>query len=168
MLKKFIRPSDCAKCRLCCNFHRSSVWESPFIPEDQAERLSEEGITMEQRERGGWSFVFHFDGDEAANCPKLDVETGCSLPEGEKPFECRVWPLRMMEEDGGLLIGRYRHCPALAGGVAGQLDQFARNELLPVLLAFAGKHPESIRRRSPEYEIIWRGTFRKSANGSDS
>lgn len=155
MLKGIIEPSDCARCRLCCNFHQNSVWESPFIPEDLALRLDSEGVPVEKRLCGGWSFAFQFEGDEAANCPKLNVQTGCTMPPEDKPFECRVWPLRLMDRDGKLVIGRYRDCPALTGDRLTRLDQFATGQLLDTLLAFAAAHPESVRPCSPEYEIIW-------------
>ena len=169
MLKEIFSPSDCAVCRLCCNFHPSSVWESPFIPETQARRLEREGIPMERRETGGWSFRFHFEADEAVNCPKLDPAHGCTFPNNdEKPFECQIWPLRLMGEGGRLLLGRYRDCPALTGDRAERLDRFARGALLETLLAFVAKNPESVRRRSPEYEIIWEGDFPSAADRMDN
>ena len=162
MLKGIIDPAECACCRLCCNFHQNSVWESPFIPQVQALRLESEGVPVEMRQRGGWSFAFHFEGGEAVNCPKLDVQTGCTMPPEEKPFECSVWPLRMMERNGKLVIGRYRDCPALTGDRLKQLDRFAVGELRETLLSFVSRYPESIRPFSPEYEVIWEGSLPES------
>lgn len=159
MLKNIISASDCAQCRLCCNFHTTSVWESPFIPEEQAKSLAAAGIEMERRARGGWSFVFRFQGDEAVNCPVLDVNRGCTFDEAQKPFECRIWPLRLMEHDGRLLIGRYRNCPALTQGRAERLDLFACGELLHILLNFVKENPQSLRPLASEYEIIWEGSL---------
>ncbi len=157
MLKSIFTPSDCAKCRLCCNFTPTSVWESPFLTEEQARSFRNAGVELEFRSRGGWSFAYHFDGKGVVNCPMLDPDSGCSLSPEEKPFECSIWPLRLMERDGRLLIGRYRDCPAIQGEKRERLDTFARGELLETLLAFVRRHPDSLRPFSPVYEIIWEG-----------
>lgn len=157
MLREIFGPADCARCRLCCNFHLTSVWESPFLPEKLAMKFRNEGVRVECRKRGGWSFSFHFEGDEAVNCPMLDVNHGCTLGPEEKPFECQIWPLRLMEKDGKLVIGRYRNCPALAGTAADRLDRLTVEKLLGKLLEFVGEYPGSVREFSPEYDVIWSG-----------
>ena len=170
MLKKVFGPSDCAKCRLCCNFQRERAWDTPFLTDEQASRFAADGVDIVRRERGGASFALRFvDGShEPANCPVLDPTRGCSLSEELKPFECKVWPLRTMEKDGRLVIGRYRNCPALVGEKAAALDRLATEELLPTLLAFVAEHPESIRPFSPLYEICWEGDLPSLNNSADA
>ncbi len=170
MLKKVFGPSDCAKCRLCCNFQRESAWETPFLTDEQAARFEADGVEIVRRERGGASFALRFvDGcDDPANCPFLDPARGCSLSDDLKPFECKVWPLRTMEKDGRLVVGRYRNCPALAGEKGAALDRLATEELLPTLLAFVAENPASIRPFSPLYDVCWEGDLPASFRATTS
>lgn len=155
MLKEIFSPAVCAECKLCCNFHRESAWESPFLPEELAHRMKEQGIEVQKREQGGWSFVYHFSGSEARNCPKLNVLSGCQLSENDKPFECKIWPLRIMKKENRLTIGKYRNCPGIQGEAGRKLDQFVKEKLLNTLLDFIKKNPDAIRPFSPEYIILW-------------
>lgn len=38
------------------------------------------------------------DSEEEVPCPFLDEKKGCILPEEDKPFDCKIWPLRLMRE----------------------------------------------------------------------
>ncbi len=155
MLKDIFTPSDCARCKLCCNFHRDSAWESPFLPEELARRMRQEEIEVEKRKEGGWSFVYHFRGSEAINCPKLDTNRGCTLSPEDKPFECRIWPLRIMKKDGLLTIGKYRSCPAIEGEKGLKLNRLVQDQLIDCLLNFVRQNPEAVRPFSSEYIILW-------------
>lgn len=156
MLKEIFTPAECAKCRLCCNFHRESVWESPFLVEDLALELKDQGIPVELRSRGGWSFVYQFSDNEAVDCPLLDPDRGCRFSEKDKPFECRIWPLRIMEMNGSTVIGKYRNCPAIQGSRGEQINRLVHDRLLQILLDFIAKYPAARRPFSTEYEVIWK------------
>lgn len=158
MLKEVFTPAVCAQCRLCCSFWRADLWEAPFLPENLVERWRKEGKKIEERPNGGWGFCYEFatgDPEEIVYCPALDRERGCTLPPEEKPFECSVWPLRVMRRDGRLVIGLYRDCPGAAGGNAGKLAALARGKLLPLFLDHARRHPAAVRAFAPEYDVVW-------------
>ncbi|MBE6420385.1 MAG: hypothetical protein E7031_09680 [Akkermansiaceae bacterium] len=158
MLTDIFTPSDCAACKLCCNFHRSSAWETPCLEKELVYLLQEEGVALDQRTDGSTSFYLHFcteSDDEIANCPMLDTTSGCTLPRELRPFECRIWPLRLMRQSSRLVIGLYKNCPALKGDALQRLVDFATGELLPTLLDYAKRHPKSVREVNPAYDIIW-------------
>ena len=159
MLTQFFTPQQCAECKLCCNFRRSSAWETPALPAPLAEELRAAGVPIEQRADGSCSFRLTYlsaDPAETANCPMLDTCRGCTLPREKRPFECRIWPLRLMRTDSGhLVLGLYRGCPALSPSVRRQITAYATDDLLPTLLSHAKLHPHSVRPLDAAYDIIW-------------
>ena len=159
MLTGIFSPSKCADCKLCCNFHRSSAWETPALNEAQIFLLNELCVPLEKRPDGTTSFFLNFctdSEDEIANCPMLDPNSGCTLPREDRPFECRIWPVRVMREHSRLLIGIYRNCAALEGDAFEKLREFTLNELLPQILEYAHKNPRAVREFDTAYQIIWK------------
>lgn len=159
MLTDLFTPQDCAACKLCCNFHRSSAWETPSLEPELIYLLQEECVPLEKRADGSTSFYLHFcsdDENEVANCPMLNTSSGCILPRELRPFECRIWPIRLMRDASRLVIGIYKNCPALRGESLDRLIHFATGELLPQLQTYATKHPTSVRPVNPAYDIIWK------------
>ncbi len=158
MLTNIISSADCASCKLCCNFLRSSAWETPALDKELVFLLQEEGIPLVQRPDGSTSFYLHYCSEsenETALCPMLSPLTGCSLPRRMRPFECRIWPLRLMKQSGHLVIGLYKYCPALDEERRLALVELACTKLLPYLLEYAQKHPLSVRDVNPNYDTIW-------------
>ena len=101
MLTHLLRAQDCAACRLCCHFQRSSAWETPAIEPELVALYRELNPPPPLMERvdGSITFALRFPPDDAsaeAPCPMLDASSGCTLPREQRPFECRLWPLRLM------------------------------------------------------------------------
>lgn len=160
MLTHIFSPSTCAQCRLCCNFCQRSAWETPFLEPPLAAQLAEQKIQLTTRLNGSQSFALHFlshNPEDTCNCPLLDPAKGCSLPREQRPFECRVWPIRLMKNDRHeLCIACYKDCPALLHQDTWQkLVSYATGELLPSLLDYANRFPESVRPFDSHYSIIW-------------
>lgn len=159
MLTHIFSSAVCAHCRLCCNFRPASAWETPFLEDSLCNKLSAQGIPLRTGADGFRSFALTFhttSPEETANCPMLDPTGGCTLPRAERPFECRVWPLRLMyTADGELSIGYYSACPALSDTTTRErLTAYAAGELLPVLQDYAHRFPQSIRSYNPAYTTI--------------
>ena len=158
MLTHLFTPDQCARCKLCCNFHRSTAWETPSLEPETAAALHAAGVPLQQRDDASCTFCLTFhthDPEETANCPMLDPEKGCTLPREQRPFECRIWPLRLMKGTQGLSLGLYMGCPALTPDVRRKLTTEATGPLLPMLQAYAKKHPAAVRPEDPAYTIIW-------------
>ena len=166
MLTRIFTPESCAHCRLCCNFHRRTAWETPALEPEAVQRLRARNVPLTKHDNGADTIALPFqtnDPEEVALCPLLDTTKGCTLPRGERPFECRIWPLRLMHDaNGTLLIGCYESCPALTPPVREKLHAFATGELLPRLLDFARENPAAIRPLDPAYHIVWRAPSNKS------
>lgn len=158
MLTGIFTPTDCAACKLCCNFHRSSAWETPALTEEQIFLLQELCVPLEKRADGTTSFYLHFETesqDEVANCPMLNPCSGCMLPREQRPFECRIWPVRIMKHNNTLVVGIYEKCPALTNGGFEKLKEHTLEKLLPQILDYAQRHPRAVRDFDSAYKIIW-------------
>ncbi|MDO5470720.1 MAG: hypothetical protein Q4F38_05405 [Akkermansia sp.] len=159
MLTGIFTPSDCAKCKLCCNFHRQTAWETPALENEQIFLMQEMCIPLIKRPDGTTTFYLHFTSDkedEVANCPALDMCHGCILPREQRPFECRIWPVRVMRDKNTLVIGIYENCPALHDDVFEKLKNHTLENLLPEILAYAKRQPNAVREFDCAYRIIWR------------
>ena len=158
MLTGIFSPSKCAECKLCCNFHRNSAWETPALEADLIFHLHELCVPLVKRADGTTSFYLDFktdSPDEVANCPMLDPNSGCILPREMRPFECRIWPIRAMRKSGRMTIGIYRNCAALDNRAFAALRTAALHELLPHIMEYVRRCPQAIRDFDPAYEIIW-------------
>lgn len=158
MLTHIFSPTDCASCKLCCHFHRRSAWETPSLNSELIYLLQEECVPMHQRPDGSTTFYLHFCTDsenETADCPMLNRETGCTLPRELRPFECRIWPLRLLRKNNQLVIGLYENCPALQNGSLDELVKFATGEFLTELLEHAKRFPKCVREYHDDYRIIY-------------
>ncbi len=160
MLTHLITAEQCASCRLCCNFHRSSAWETPALTPELAERLRSRGLPLDSRPDGSITFALRFPEDApedfCANCPALDSGFGCTLPRELRPVECRLWPLRLMHTPvGNLGLGLYDACPALSPEVREQVIRESTSAMLPALRRMANEQPCIVRPFHPAYSIIW-------------
>lgn len=95
MLSSILSPLRCAACRNCCVFHDASLWEIPA----PLVAVARDGSLRP--------------GQEPWRCSALDESRGCTLAARDKPFECSLWPLRVMTRNGRTLIAAARSCPAV-------------------------------------------------------
>ena len=98
MLRKILSPETCAACRLCCGFDCTDTWEFPVLPQETVEAMHRRGVSPKLVPAGEeQTFAAPpLRGEELFFCPML-CETGCTMG-AEKPFDCKVWPVRMMRD----------------------------------------------------------------------
>ena len=149
MLKKILSGESCAKCRLCCIFDRYEVWETPVFTEEIRRRIEEArpGNRFISKD-GGYIFrVEELKADELFSCPAL-TDKGCMLGD-DKPFDCRIWPYRIMEVGGRRAITLASICGELYNRPLSQLVGFLKEGLADEIFAYADQHPEIVK---PYYE----------------
>lgn len=135
MLKSVLTGEQCAKCRICCSFVRDDVWEAP---EFTKEKLNE-GAFRDER--------------EILLCPALDNNKGCTLGE-DKPFDCKIWPLRPFIIDGRLKIGVAEVCPAFSEKTDYKLRELLENGLYDTIAEMVETDGTLLKGDSREYRII--------------
>ncbi len=152
MLREVLSPSDCARCRLCCGFDQSDLWEIPVFSAELRERLAGERPELVLLPHGKKSFVLdmRFGEDGLAYCPALS-EKGCTLGEN-KPFDCRIWPFRVLSREGKTVLALSPVCKTVAAAdekklseLAGRLASAARDEI--------GRNPDIVKPFMEGYRV---------------
>ena len=145
MLGGLLSKEDCARCRQCCAFESYSLWDTPLITpglkaeilslRPQQEFLSREGcfLLKMQREPEGDLYL----------CPMLDRSRGCILGD-KKPFDCRIFPFRVMLLGDRRVIALSPECPVAAGRPIAVIAERGR-ELEDEIFAEADRHPEFVK-----------------------
>jgi len=154
MLTPILTKKECAACRFCCSFRKASMWETPIFT---AENL--DAIRAAHPEFLGELNTFEYGGslyasydlsgkyssdnpEEEVPCPFLDPERGCTLSAEEKPFDCKIWPLRVVKpSDGRPYVSLTPTCPAVNRLDIEFVKSFVRGSLEKEILLYAEKHP---------------------------
>lgn len=149
MLKKILKSSSCADCRLCCIFDRYDIWETPVFTQKIRDKILEsKPETKFIKKDGGYIFrVEEFSAEGLFSCPAL-TEKGCILGD-EKPFDCRIWPYRIMDISGRRAITIASICEELYNRPLSQLVDFLKSGLADEIFSYADSHPEIVK---PYYE----------------
>ena len=159
MLKNILSNETCAKCRLCCIFDKYDVWETPVITKELYNRLSAERPDLKMVSKGGNDgYVFNMEdcwdeADELYRCPALDPKTGCTLGDS-KPFDCRIWPYRVMDLNGTRVISIASVCPDLYKKPLNLLVEELDNGLGDIIFAEAAKNPAIVKPYQQGYPIL--------------
>lgn len=155
MLTEILSRKSCAECRVCCVFDESDAWEMPLITPELAEKLRKEypDIKLKQAFENSSCKVTapEFDEKGLFTCPLL-TERGCALGE-DKPFDCSIWPFRVMRKGGLLLLTLSPVCESVSGLSVSKVCEFAR-KIAPKIFEEADKNPEMVKAYIEGYPIF--------------
>lgn len=158
MLSSILSKKQCAACKFCCSFRRQSLWETPLFPLEVAEKLSkpnEYGMVGEFRDGqivlGGYKTG---DPEEEVPCTFLDPRRGCILKPEDKPFDCSIWPLRIMNKEGELVIALTPTCLSVGAVPSQALVNLVKNGLGDKIFEYAKAHPYIIKEYREGFPII--------------
>ncbi|MBQ7187098.1 MAG: hypothetical protein IJR91_05645 [Ruminococcus sp.] len=115
MLGELLSKEECAGCRLCCSFHRYDLMDTPTVTADTAVKIVSRHLPEQKFLETGGSFLMKMEPEpdgETYFCPLLDHRRGCIMGDS-KPFECRIWPLRVMRREDRLVIALSPLCPVI-------------------------------------------------------
>ena len=179
MLSKILSKTSCAACKFCCSFRRQSLWETPLFLPEVAEILSREneyGVVgeftsvyckirdaCEIRDAREAQIAFRLvlennyrtdDPEEEVPCTFLDPQKGCILKGEDKPFDCSIWPLRIMNKDGKLVIALTPTCSAIGGMPSKALVELVQNGLGEKIFEYAQTHPYIVKEYKDGFPII--------------
>lgn len=165
MLSKVLDKGTCAECRFCCSFRRCSLWETPLFPEETMNNLSkgEEIAVFVKQEQDGKVFgqmdltgcYKTEDSEEEAPCAFLDSHKGCTLSDEDKPFDCKIWPLRIMKKDNGqLVIALTPTCPAINKVPTEEMERLVCEELGEKIYIYAKEHPYIIKQYKDGFPVL--------------
>ena len=166
MLKEILRKEDCASCRFCCAFRRTSLWETPIFTGENIDAIREnadlDGSALREFTSGSQTYATYDLSDkyltdspeEEAPCPYLGVR-GCLLNDEEKPWDCKIWPLRVMRKaDGEIVIALTPTCPSINKLDIETVKTFVRTKLQDDLFAYAAAHPYLIKEYKEGFFVL--------------
>lgn len=155
MLSKILSKEECAKCRICCCFDSYDIWETPYISPALASKILQEYAPKQEFIKKENHFLFKMDKEQDADlyyCPMLDNEKGCVLGD-DKPFDCRIWPLRVMALNETKVITLSPVCPTMNEKFIKVLTKTA-NELADQIFEYADENPEAVKPYLDGYPIL--------------
>lgn len=155
MLKGLLKKSTCGECRICCGFDRTDTWEMPVMTEETKAKLEKLKPDTEFISCGD-SYITkapELSGDELFYCPALDQKTGCILGD-EKPFDCKIWPYRIMNFKGSRVITVCPVCSEIYNRPLSEIEEFLENGLAEKIDEYSVKNPEIIKEYDSSYPIL--------------
>ena len=154
MLKKILSPKSCAQCRLCCGFDKTDLWEIPVVSAETADYIRSNVGGDYFLFPKGKSFVFGMDfgEDGIAWCPML-TDKGCRLGDN-KPFDCRVWPLRVMRLENMLAVVISPVCETTSQLSLAKLMEFVNGGMAKTIFDEAERNPDIVKDYIEGYPIL--------------
>lgn len=155
MLSKILSHDDCEKCQICCTFDSYDLWETPVITDSLASKILQEYAPQQKFIRKDDHFLLKMDKEPEADlyyCSLLDRDKGCILGDS-KPFDCKIWPFRIMALNGRRVITLSPVCPVLIKKPVNEILEEA-NELAPTIFEYADKNPAVVKPYLEGYPIM--------------
>lgn len=158
MLKDVLSPGDCAKCGFCCSFRRQSLHLTPLFagetvdeirrlhPEARFKTLPNGAVTIDIDDQYRTD-----DSAEEAPCPFN--KKGCILPGHLKPFDCKLWPFRLMRRGDGLALALVPTCPWIEKGDTAKFKATA-SSVAKEAMDYAKGHPEIVIEYRAVYQVV--------------
>lgn len=94
------------------------------------------------------------DPEEEVPCTFLDPECGCILKPEDKPFDCSIWPLRIMDKDGELVIALTPTCPSIGAVPSKALVNLVQDSLGDKIFEYAKAHPYIVKEYKEGFPVI--------------
>ncbi len=155
MLSKILSKDECAKCKLCCTFDSYDLWETPCITPSLASKILQEYAPEQQFVKKGEHFLLKMKKEKDVDlyyCSLLDSDKGCILGD-DKPFDCKIWPLRVMALNDTKVITLSPVCPVVTKKPIGEIMEVAR-ELSEQIFKYADENPEAVKPYLADYPIL--------------
>lgn len=154
MLRKLLSPEECAKCRICCGFTEEDKWEIPlFAGDGERNTAAAHSPVTEIPDTQSCVFKMDFHGNDLVMCPAAG-ENGCRLG-AQRPFDCRIWPFRVMRFDGRNVITLSPVCPAVMSHPLSELMGFLSEDgFADKLFSHAERFPETVKPYEAGYPIL--------------
>lgn len=157
MLSKILSKEECAVCRFCCSFRRQSAWETPLFTKEKVNELRKKYGDFEVKEYGD-SYTLELESmyktdseDEEAPCPFLDAQKGCILSDEDKPFDCKIWPLRVMDNNGNKEIVLTPTCPSINKKPVDEVKKLVKEGLGRKIFEYADNMPDMVKKYREDF-----------------
>ncbi len=147
MLKNILSGKTCAQCRYCCLFDDDDLGrEAPFLTDEFRKMLSEEYPDAETMPVGNYETLKMTKQENTGLYPcSMLTDKGCALGD-KKPFDCRIWPFRIMRIGGALGLVLMPDCGGMGGKTVNEIRAFLNKEqLAEKIFDYAEKNPGAVK-----------------------
>lgn len=155
LLSGILSRDECAQCHYCCAFDSYDIWETPVITPELKTKITTELLPEQKFLKSGNCYVLKLNKESDEDlyyCTLLDKNKGCMLG-NDKPFDCRIWPFRIMSLDGHRVITLSPACQTVFSRSISALTQHAR-KISNQIFSFADKYPEVVKKYDENYPIL--------------
>lgn len=155
MLSKILSKEECAKCRLCCSFDSYDLWETPVITKNLASQILQEYLPQQEFVRRDDYFLLKMNkepDEDLYYCSLLDHSNGCIMGD-DKPFDCRIWPYRVMSLGFTRVITLSPVCPVVQTKPLEDIQALAK-KLAPAIFEYADENPGAVKPYIDGYPIM--------------
>ena len=94
------------------------------------------------------------DENEEVPCFFLDSDKGCTLSYEDKPFDCKIWPLRIMKKDDEYVIALTPTCPSIGKEPSDELQKLVDDGLGDIIYDYAKTHPFIIKDYKEGFPVL--------------
>lgn len=139
---------------MCCIFDRYDIWETPVFDEETKNKVLEfnTGAAFAKVGEGYMLNAGVLAESDLFTCPAL-TENGCILGD-DKPFDCRIYPFRVMEKDGQRVIAVSALCEAVHGQNHDDLRAYLEKGLAERIFAYADENPQIVKPYYDNYTVL--------------
>ncbi len=139
---------------MCCVFDRYDIWETPVFEAETIKKVLD--IDPEAKFAAvGSEYVINAseiaDGD-FFRCPAL-TDSGCALGD-DKPFDCRIWPFKIMNHQGSRVIAVSTLCEEVHRQDHQALKNFLENGLAETIFRYADQNPQIVKPFYGNYTVL--------------
>lgn len=157
MVKQILPPEKCVKCKGCCYFDKSDIYEVPDILPELAKYIEENYKNIKLVKYGSiyrFEFPENLKEGDIFTCPML-AETGCVLRD-DKPFDCRIYPFRIMNDKNGKChVAVSDYCSGVKGISLSDMREFLLSSgLYTKIMEYKKLNPASVLEYTKEYKIV--------------
>lgn len=155
MLEKLLSKEECAKCKLCCSFDSYDLWETPVISTNMASRILQEFAPEQRFVKKDDHFLLRMEKEPDVDlyyCSLLDHDNGCIMGD-DKPFDCRIWPFRIMSLNNTRVITLSPVCPVVKTRPLEDIQKVAK-QLSNYIFSYADENPSVVKPYLTDYPIL--------------
>ena len=153
MISSLLSKNQCAACRYCCIFDKSDCWELPLMNDD-TKRYIQQKFPKTNFELVGNMFRLspNFHLGDLYHCAALG-KNGCILPNELKPFDCKIWPFRVMKQNDNIVIALSDGCNSINELPDDVIKAFVNTDFGDKVFQYANLHHEIIKPYIDGYKI---------------
>ena len=155
MFKGLLTKEDCAECQLCCKFDSYDLWQTPVIYPSLASRILQEYSPLCRFIKRDDHFLMKMQREPDMDlyyCNLLDREKGCIMGD-DKPFDCEIFPFRVMELMGRKVLTLSPACPVVNSKKFDDVCT-AADKAAGEIFEFASSHPEVVKPYLDDHPIL--------------